>query len=45
MNMIGIVNEAINRKLNSISFTNIIVGTVESVKPLQIRINSRILIG
>ena len=45
MNVIGIVNEAINRKLNSISFTNIIVGTVESVKPLQIRINSRILIG
>ena len=45
MNMIGIVNEAINRKLNSISFTNIIIGTVESVKPLQIRINSRILIG
>lgn len=45
MNMIGIVNEAINKKLNSISFTNIIIGTVESVKPLQIRINSRILIG
>ncbi|MGM9543587.1 MAG: hypothetical protein ACI3T9_01255 [Romboutsia timonensis] len=45
MNMIGAVNEAINRKLNSISFTNIIVGTVESLKPLQIRINSRILIG
>lgn len=45
MNMIGAVNEAINRKLNSISFTNIIVGTVESLNPLQIRINSRILIG
>lgn len=45
MSMISTVNEAINRKLNSISFTDIIVGTVESINPLQIRINSRIVIG
>lgn len=43
--MISIVNEAINRKLASMSFTNIIVGKVESVQPLQIRINDRIVIG
>ena len=43
--MISIVNEAINRKLASMSFTNIITGKVESVYPLQIRINSRIVIG
>lgn len=45
MSMISTVNEAINRKLNSISFTDIIVGTVISLDPLQIRINSRIVIG
>lgn len=43
--MISIINEAINRKLASLSFTNIIVGKVESVSPLQIRINDRIVIG
>lgn len=43
--MIKYVNEAINRKLNSISFTDIIVGTVQSLNPLQIRINSKIVIG
>lgn len=43
--MINIVNEAINRKLASISFTNIISGKVESIQPLQIRINNRIVIG
>lgn len=43
--MISIVNEAINRKLASISFTSIIVGKVESVNPLRIRINDRIVIG
>lgn len=43
--MIKYVNEAINRKLNSISFTDIIVGTVQSLDPLQIRINSKIVIG
>lgn len=45
MSMISVVNEAINRKLNSYSFTDIIVGTVISLKPLQVRINSRIVIG
>lgn len=45
MSMISTVNEAINRKLNSISFTDIIVGTVISLDPLQVRINSRIVIG
>lgn len=45
MNMIGVVNEAVNRKLASMSFTNIIVGKVVSVTPLQIRINDRIVIG
>lgn len=43
--MIKIVNEAINRKLASMSFTNIITGKVESLSPLQIRINDRIVIG
>lgn len=43
--MISIVNEAINRKLASMSFTNIIIGKVVSVSPLQIRINDRIVIG
>lgn len=43
--MINIVNEAINRKLASLSFTNIITGKVESVNPLQIRINDKIVIG
>lgn len=43
--MIKTINEAINRKLASISFTNIITGKVESVSPLQIRINNRIVIG
>ena len=45
MSMINTVNEAINRKLNSISFTNIVIGTVVSLEPLQIRLNSRIVIG
>lgn len=45
MSMIDVVNEAINRKLNSINFTDVIIGTVESVNPLQIRINNRIVIG
>lgn len=43
--MISAVNEAINRKLASISFTTIINGIVESINPLRIRINSRIVIG
>lgn len=43
--MINIVNEAINRKLAAMSFTNIITGKVESLEPLQIRINDRIVIG
>ena len=43
--MINLVNEAINRKLASISFTNIITGKVISVKPLEIKINDRIVIG
>lgn len=45
MSMISTVNEAINRKLASISFTDIIIGTVISLEPLQIRINNRITIG
>lgn len=43
--MITAVNEAINRKLASMSFTTIVNGIVESLNPLQIRINSRIVIG
>ena len=43
--MITAVNEAINRKLASMSFTTIVNGIVESISPLQIRINSRIVIG
>lgn len=43
--MINIINEAINRKLNSLSFTNIITGKVESVQPIKIKINDRIVIG
>lgn len=45
MSMISTVNEAINRKLASVSFTDIIIGTVISLEPLQIRINNRIVIG
>lgn len=45
MSMITTVNEAINRKLASISFTDIIIGTVQSLEPLEIRINNRIVIG
>ena len=45
MSMINTVNEAINRKLASVSFTDIIIGTVISLEPLQIRINNRIVIG
>lgn len=45
MSMISTVNEAINRKLASISFTDIIIGTVQSLEPLEIRINNRIVIG
>lgn len=43
--MISIVNEAINRKLASMSFTTIIKGKVISLQPLQIKINDRITIG
>lgn len=43
--MINTINEAINRKLNSISFTTIIKGTVESLAPLKIRISDKIVIG
>ena len=45
MSMISTVNEAINRKLASVSFTDIIIGTVQSLEPLEIRINNRIVIG
>ena len=44
MSMISTVNEAINRKLASISFTDVIIGTVQSLEPLEIRINNRIVI-
>lgn len=43
--MIDIVNEAINRKLASISFTTVIKGVVESIEPLKIRISNKIVIG
>ena len=43
--MIDIVNKAINRKLNSISFTEIIIGTITSLDPFKIRINDRIEVG
>lgn len=43
--MINTINEAINRKLNSISFTTIIKGIVESLEPLKIRISDKIVIG
>lgn len=43
--MIDIVNEAINRKLNSISFTTVIKGVVESLEPLKVRISNKIVIG
>ena len=43
--MINTINEAINRKLNSISFTTIIKGTVESLEPLKVRISNKISIG
>ena len=43
--MINTINEAINRKLNSISFTTIIKGVVESLEPLKIRISDKIVIG
>ena len=43
--MINAVNEAINRKLNSISFTDIVIGTVESINPLKIKISDKISIG
>ena len=43
--MINTINEAINRKLASISFTTIVKGVVESLNPLKIRINNRIVIG
>ena len=43
--MINTINEAINRKLNSISFTTIIKGTVESLEPLKVRISNKIVIG
>lgn len=45
MNMINVVNEAINRKLASMSFTNLVTGKVESLDPLKIKINDRIVIG
>lgn len=43
--MIDIVNEAINRKLASISFTTVIKGVVESLDPLKVRISNKIVIG
>lgn len=43
--MIDLINQAINRKINSISFTEIIIGTVTSIDPIKIRINDRIEIG
>ena len=43
--MIDIVNEAINRKLASISFTTVIKGVVESLEPLKVRISNKIVIG
>ena len=43
--MIDIVNAAINKKLNSISFTEIIIGTVTNIDPIKIRINDRIEVG
>lgn len=43
--MINTINAAINRKLNSISFTEIIIGTVTSIDPIKIRINDRIEVG
>ena len=43
--MINIVNEAINKKLDSISFTTVITGIVESLEPLKIKLNDRITIG
>lgn len=43
--MIDIINAAINKKLNSISFTEIIIGTVTSIDPIKIRINDRIEVG
>ena len=43
--MIDLVNKAINRKLDSISFTEIVIGTVTSTNPFKIRINDRIEIG
>jgi len=43
--MINVINEAINRKLNSISFTTVIKGTVESLDPLKVRLSNKIVIG
>lgn len=43
--MINAVNEAINRKLASMSFTSVVNGLIESIEPLKIRINDRIIIG
>lgn len=43
--MINVINEAINRKLNSMSFTEVVSGVVESVEPLKIRLNNKIVIG
>ena len=43
--MINVINEAINRKLNSISFTTVIKGTVESLNPLKVRLSNKIVIG
>ena len=45
MSMISIINEAINRKLASTSFTTIIKGVVTDLNPLKIKINDRITIG
>ena len=45
MSMISIINEAINRKLASTSFTTIIKGVVIDLNPLKIKINDRITIG
>ena len=43
--MIDVVNKAINRKLKSLSITDIVSGIVESINPLKIRLNDRIVIG
>lgn len=43
--MIDVINKAINKKIKSISFTEVINGLVEEINPLSIKINDRISIG